>query len=194
MLNEDILKLKNETNWEIDNLVDLIKNIDKEELRIILFSILCSSNKDTELQGDYSSVEGMLAMYSDIKSDYFTLISPIEKKLYIALKSLVFIKGKTICVKSKCNFIFENRRYTADLFVDYMGDKGLIIECDGHFYHRNTPKQVTNDNEKDYAFKINGYDILRFNGTQINKDPLKCAMDIFDFLEHKSEKTQVFWR
>lgn len=61
----------------------------------------------------------------------------------------------------------------------------IVIECDGHEFHNKTKTQVKRDNEREYNLKMAGYDILRFSGSQIYNDPMKCANDIFRYMEEK---------
>lgn len=180
---------------DIEKLAKIIKTIDEEELKIILLALFHSAEKDTGFMEDYGKVLCLICCcLPDVEENYMVLKSPIERKLYIALKMLLFLNNKSAGVYLKHIFVFDDYTYRADLFVDYWSGKGLIIECDGHFYHKNTPHQAVKDNEQDYSFKINGYDVLRFNGTQINKNPLKCATDILDFLNERDKNIQVFYK
>lgn len=62
----------------------------------------------------------------------------------------------------------------------------LIIECDGHDFHEVTKAQVAYRNERDYALKSDGYDIIRFSGSQIYRDPFECASDAIAYILKKT--------
>lgn len=61
----------------------------------------------------------------------------------------------------------------------------LVIECDGHDYHHASKQQVQKDYERETNLKMAGYDVLRFTGSQIYKDPIGCAKTIFDYIKKK---------
>ncbi len=119
--------------------------------------------------------------------------SPIEQILLVAI---------SICnVKYKRNFQFDvqheididDKKYIADFYVEYdewvnvflRKDFKLIIECDGFEYHHLTKKQVNYDYERENNLKLNGYDVIRFSGTQIYNEPIECAMKITEYIKKK---------
>lgn len=53
----------------------------------------------------------------------------------------------------------------------------LIVECDGYAYHH-TKEDRERDTKRDATFAMLGWQVLRFTGTQINKDPLGCALKV----------------
>lgn len=58
----------------------------------------------------------------------------------------------------------------------------LIIECDGHDFHEKTPEQATRDKQKDRALQLAGYKVIRFTGSEIYKNPRRCAREVINFL------------
>lgn len=64
----------------------------------------------------------------------------------------------------------------------------LAIECDGYNFHKKTKKQVQYDNEREFDLKMAGYDVLRFSGSQIYNNPLKCAKDTYKYIIKKIEE------
>lgn len=89
------------------------------------------------------------------------------------------------------DFEFESDDYLSCLVL---GDKiknhkfKLAIECDGYEFHQKTKEQVQKDNEREYDLKMAGYEILRFSGTQIYNNPLKCAEDTYNYIMKKIEE------
>ena len=61
----------------------------------------------------------------------------------------------------------------------------IVIECDGHDFHEVTKEQVARRNERDYHLKSNGFDVIRFSGSQIYNDPFKCAKEAFEYIFRK---------
>lgn len=76
----------------------------------------------------------------------------------------------------KCN----DKKYIADFLVAYSCNGGfestnVLVEIDGHDFHEKTKEQVTHDNEREYDLKMQGYDVLRFSGSQVYNSPCNCA-------------------
>jgi very-short-patch-repair endonuclease len=51
----------------------------------------------------------------------------------------------------------------------------LIIECDGHDFHERTKEQSTRDKSRDRDLIMRGYEVFRFTGSELWRDPLGCA-------------------
>lgn len=123
--------------------------------------------------------------------------SPIEKILLMAFNVLTnsgvleynFLLSEQVEIKA------GDKRYIADFVFDTEGDNQdffwfenklkLIIECDGHEYHKVTKEQVKHDNERDLALKMVGYDVLHFSGSQIYNEPWKCADVLYSYIMAK---------
>lgn len=58
----------------------------------------------------------------------------------------------------------------------------VLVECDGHDFHERTKEQARRDRAKDRFFQHSGLPLLRFTGSEIYKDPFKCANEIHRFL------------
>ena len=67
-------------------------------------------------------------------------------------------------------------------------DFKLAIECDGYEFHQKTKEQVQHDNEREFDLKMAGYEVLRFSGTQIYNNPLKCADDTYNYIIKRIEE------
>lgn len=88
----------------------------------------------------------------------------------------------------KADFMFKADDYLTKLILgkeirNY--NYKLIIECDGYEFHQKTRQQVQKDNEREYDLKMAGYEILRFSGSQIYNEPLKCAEDTYNYIMKK---------
>lgn len=56
----------------------------------------------------------------------------------------------------------------------------VAVEVDGHDFHERTKEQAKHDRQKDRAIQAAGMKILRFTGSEVYADPLKCAKEAVD--------------
>lgn len=61
----------------------------------------------------------------------------------------------------------------------------LVVECDGHDFHERTKEQAKRDRSYDRKLTAAGITLLRFTGSEIFRDPKKCAEEIQAVLEKK---------
>ena len=67
------------------------------------------------------------------------------------------------------------------------GGARLGIECDGHDFHERTREQAQRDKKRDRDLAARGWRILRFTGSEIWKDPARCAQEVFKVVESLAE-------
>lgn len=79
--------------------------------------------------------------------------------------------GKDFCKENQSDFIARQ----------------VLVECDGHEFHEKTKEQAANDKKRDRELAAKGYTVLRFTGSEIWKDPFKCAEEIFNYLQKGSQ-------
>lgn len=123
--------------------------------------------------------------------------SPIEMMFALAFDIISFryYEG-TFALNPQEEIVAKGNRYIADFVFDTAGEFGefyssehnvkLVIECDGHKYHKSTKEQVKHDNERDFNLKMAGYEILHFSGSQIYENPWKCAEDAISYISSKT--------
>lgn len=58
----------------------------------------------------------------------------------------------------------------------------VLVECDGHDFHDRTKEQVARDKSRDRALTATGHPVMRFSGSEIYRDPIKCALEVLDFV------------
>lgn len=126
--------------------------------------------------------------------------SPIEKIFITAFEMYIHMSNKEefflfpqekVQIDNKtyyADFMFKADEYLTKLILgkeirNY--NYKLIIECDGYEFHQKTRQQVQKDNEREYDLKMAGYEILRFSGSQIYNEPLKCAEDTYNYIMKK---------
>lgn len=75
--------------------------------------------------------------------------------------------------------------YRADIMlVDSASDDRLVVECDGREWHT-SEKQVARDKQRDRYFAARRIPVMRFSGTEINRDARGCAAQIGEWVLHK---------
>ncbi len=116
--------------------------------------------------------------------------SPIEKILYLCLcdlkeRYLEKINGYFTIVPQQA-IVLNNKRYIPDFWIEIESDEKkplyAIVECDGHNFHEKTKEQAKKDKQRDRDFIKHGYHVLRYTGTEIYRDPVKCASEIYETL------------
>jgi very-short-patch-repair endonuclease len=71
--------------------------------------------------------------------------------------------------------------YRADFVVAIGTDSGMLtaaVECDGHDFHERTKEQAARDRKRDREMQVEFDIVLRFTGSEIYRDPMKCAEDV----------------
>lgn len=61
----------------------------------------------------------------------------------------------------------------------------LVVECDGHDFHERTKEQAKKDRGRDRRLQSLGYTVMRFTGSEIYSDPVKCVIEILDWARSK---------
>lgn len=60
--------------------------------------------------------------------------------------------------------------------------KSLVVEVDGHDFHERTKDQAARDRSRDRWMAENGYDVMRFTGSEVWANPFACAIEIAERL------------
>ena len=68
------------------------------------------------------------------------------------------------------------------------------VEIDGHETHK-TKEQRYNDYQRERFLQKKGYTVVRFMGSEVFLDPLKCVMDVLEISNRieKQERNAWFW-
>lgn len=78
-------------------------------------------------------------------------------------------------------------RYRADFVVgltEYPSATRIVVECDGHDFHERTKEQAARDRKRDREMQAAGYRVFRFTGSEIYRDPFKCADEVLQEAMH----------
>lgn len=132
------------------------------------------------LVGCESPIEQMLALEIErIGINYFNLFNPRIEHMDTTNNKKIHIKGKTYRADILMEFIFK-------FDGNFMSYK-LVIECDGFEYHKGNKAQIDIDYDRQSILLANGYDVIRFTGSAINKSPHICVIKIINHITTKYE-------
>ncbi len=67
---------------------------------------------------------------------------------------------------------------------------GVVVECDGHDFHERTKEQAKRDRGMDRALTAAGFRVLRFTGSEIYRDAVRCAKEVEDALSLEESRTR----
>jgi very-short-patch-repair endonuclease len=76
------------------------------------------------------------------------------------------------------------------LWVPKRPDINIIVECDGFPYH-SSEERFTRDRQRDRVFQANGYEVLRFSGSEIRRDPVQVANELVAHLRDRARRPKV---
>jgi very-short-patch-repair endonuclease len=71
--------------------------------------------------------------------------------------------------------------YRADFLIcdgATMPDYWIAVECDRHAFHEKTKEQAQRDKARDRYFLNEGFPVVRFTGSEIYRDPIKCVDEV----------------
>ena len=57
----------------------------------------------------------------------------------------------------------------------------VIVECDGFQFHSDKVAFIQ-DRKRDRALKAQGYQVLRYSGSEIHADPVAASVDLAEYL------------
>lgn len=82
------------------------------------------------------------------------------------------------------DFKVYDKSVRVDILIWVPGDPSvkIVVECDGFAFHQDK-ETFERDRLRDRLLQLNGYRVIRFSGSEINRDPAKVAMELFDLLE-----------
>lgn len=63
--------------------------------------------------------------------------------------------------------------------ADFVFDNKIVIEIDGHEFHKTKEQRFNDYNRERYMMK-KGYIVIRFMGTEVFLDSEKCVQEMFD--------------
>jgi very-short-patch-repair endonuclease len=87
----------------------------------------------------------------------------------------------------------EGKSVRPDMLIWVPSDESvrIIVECDGFQYHSNKAVFI-HDRKRDRVLKSNGYEVLRYSGTEIFTDPVATSADLAEYLRSIERKADAF--
>lgn len=141
--------------------------------------------------------------------------SPIEEKMLDALTSACWVPY-VVTPSMACNELFkaawqdevERRVFIAPqatfgrMRVDFILARHcspthpmlVAVECDGHAFHKATAEQIERDADRDRRLSRGGIATLRFSGSRINRNALRCAREALSLVIGERVQTYHRWR
>lgn len=115
--------------------------------------------------------------------------SPIEQMFLVAYWVATTVTGRNYILDGQCEIEANGHTYVGDFVLNNEHINAptlkLIVECDGHDFHEKTKEQVERRNQRDMDLKMAGYEVLHFSGSEIYKEPFKCALNVIRFIDKK---------
>lgn len=106
--------------------------------------------------------------------------------------------------KYRTDFTFEvlrdvsTKELTEDDYISFHRNSEvfarLVVEIDGHDFHKRTKEQARRDKSRDRFMTLEGYTILRFTGSEIYREPTQAANEVEQFITNvmvKAERNKV---
>jgi very-short-patch-repair endonuclease len=112
--------------------------------------------------------------------------SPIELRLGLHVVSRCDMQMDVFFQK---DFQIGGKTYRADISISD-NDMGahVVLEADGHDFHERTKEQAARDRSRDRAMTAAGITVLRFTGSEIWRDPMRCASEAYQVATKKLER------
>lgn len=88
------------------------------------------------------------------------------------------------------NIKIEGKEIRPDMYfwIPTRPEIKIIVECDGFAYHSDKNK-FKSDRQRDRALKSQGYDVLRFSGSEIFGDPINVPHELATYLWDRAKST-----
>lgn len=167
-----------ETDDEYDLFFErLVENVTRHYKENIK-EFLCTMNRS--LEGCESPIEQILSMAIEMFD--FNKLTICNPKIDV----LGYFKNefiKTTTATYRVDFLFDIVFILKNKFVGYL----LVVECDGFQYHQGNKDQIDKDYKRQNDLLANGYDVMRFTGSAINKNPNECVREIIKHILKKLE-------
>ena len=158
---------------------------------------ICNKVKDIIMS--YSFHHDKIYEYYYYFEELNNIVSPIEQIFYVSyilycsfldkeqVEDIPFVILLLDNIKIQERVKFAEKIYNIDFVIDFSkkNDNGeyicpsiknlkYAIELDGFDYH-SSKKQMNYDYERENNLKLKGYNVIRFTGSQLYKEPFKCV-------------------
>lgn len=106
--------------------------------------------------------------------------SPIEELLLQSLRTLFPLSTEGAIGRSAYGVLVQQHvvgPYRLDFGV-WRPDRNLNIEADGRDFHDRTPEQAQQDRSRDRSLALQGWQTIRYSGSEIRQNSQECANEI----------------
>lgn len=141
-----------------------------EKIKIHLTALKAEYNVmiDESLFDCESPIEQLLSLYlTNLKMSFNDFNPFIEVSDFSPNQEIICKNGKKYRLDFYFVVLYKNQE------TKYFG-----IECDGYEFHQKTKEQVEYDNQRQRNLQSEGIEIIRFSGSEIWKNPIKCANEV----------------
>lgn len=165
--------------------------------KFMLFKYMCINNDFTLYEAYEGCFDGLLNLTpieQIFKVGFWIYDIDVNQKQGISMSCQLGTQENIVC---------NNKTYFADFIIGgyeqcevddgttysnfYALKNPLIIECDGFDYH-SRKKQMAHDYERENNLKLAGYDIMRFTGSQIYTEPMKCIEQVVEYIKQNARR------
>lgn len=121
--------------------------------------------------------------------------SQLESSLAIAVRAVAAVREGLWPIRDSCPTGHDDHHcgsselaiccqhpinnYRADIVL--WGKHSIVVEVDGHDFHERTKEQAQRDKTRDRLFQQLGFKVLRYTGSEVWRDPIKCALEAVGF-------------
>lgn len=114
--------------------------------------------------------------------------SPIEQLMAVALNERMEQTDLSFHIEPQALIRTGREQYRVDLLLEiHQGETSLdfAIECDGHEFHEKTREQARRDRARERALQAAGIVVIRFTGSEIWRNPSKCAEEVIRIISRQ---------
>lgn len=176
--------------WWLDNIECKFNNAYDNLIEFVnIVNNILEGNDETlkktlkiSIANDYDLFDYSNSIFEKHKYDLDVGESSIETLFYNAFEYVRAIDRKNredyFLIPQK-EIEIDNKLYRVDfMFINYLNDKKIVIECDGYEYH-SSKEQIVKDNQRQRDLENAGYIVIRFLGTEIFNNPINCVYDVY---------------
>lgn len=94
-------------------------------------------------------------------------------------QSIIILRPQAVIGDYRVDFLIHAAALAQDGNIGRW--RRLVVECDGHDFHERTKEQAAKDRSRDRWLTSNDYDVFRFTGSELWRDPMGCAEQVTDW-------------
>jgi uncharacterized protein DUF559 len=151
---------------------------------LVRFGEIKTRFRDTRSSTDFSSFLDQEATNGMITWDERRALTPFVAKYFYGPRDAKF----HVTLQARFPDVrVGGRPVIADMYfwIPKYPEINVIVECDGFPFHSSEEK-FTSDRQRDRAFKAQGYDVLRFSGSEVDSDPIGTAHELAVYLAQRA--------